>query len=241
MADLNVSLTEGVAGNEHTNVQTNESTYENDNEDLVKHDDASDSEHSLLENSSSASFSAARLLKDLKEIAEDEDMMIQANASENSIYNWNVTFPAPNGKIIKAELHFDNQYPTIPPKMFVKQRLFHPNVNAINGSVCFDSLESTWTAAHSVWSLILSVKCLLSDPNPQDPVNMVAANMLMEHPEQYHEMAEKYFEMLDWIDDKDIGEDSGHLAENVFENYTVDEQEEDMLVQSILHMQLFPG
>lgn len=178
------------------------------------------------------SWSGARLLRDLQEIENDEEMMIQVESAD-SIYNWNVSFLAPNGKLIKAEIHFGDDYPCTPPKMFVKQKLLHPNISAANGRVCLDDLENVWTAGHSAWSLILSVKCLLSDPNPRNPLNAHAAKILMENPEMYHKLAEQYFEMLDCFDEEN-GDDQ------IFDqNYTVDGVAEEMLVQRTLHMQLF--
>lgn len=96
-----------------------------------------------------------RILTDLKEIQNDNMLYMEVNLSEDSVYIWDVAFPAPNGKYVKATLHFGSQYPCLPPRIFIKQRLFHPNIS-MRGEVCFQGLKNIWTPAHCIWSLILS-------------------------------------------------------------------------------------
>jgi len=173
-------------------------THKDRAQDLIKYAHGFNNAVSRLkiERTSGSYWGASRLLKDLNEL-ENASLDIIGGPSEYSIYKWNISFPAPNGKYVKAELHFDSTYPLKAPMMFIKQRLFHPNVS-LEGRVCLQDLENIWTPAHSVWSVILSVQCLLSDPNPEDPINAVAAQMLREDPEMYNKYATQCFEMLEF-------------------------------------------
>lgn len=180
-----------------------------------------------------------RILIEFQEIENDNMLFIRVALSKHSIGIWNVVFPAPNGKAVKATLYFGSEYPFQPPEMYITQRIFHPNISS-KGKVCFEN--NYWSPAHSIWSLITSVQCLLSDPNPMDPVNGIASKMLLETPEAYHKYALECFEMLDFFSDE--GEDCSKTDENnsfvkVEPNVCQDDEEiykleEDLLIQHLL-------
>lgn len=233
-------------------------------ENLIKYASGShNSSFECQEPSECYSWVQNRILIDLKEIQNDLMLKIQVDLAEDSIYNWDITFPAPNGKLVEARLHFGSEYPYIPPRVTIKQRLFHPNISK-RGEVCLQYLKSTWTPAHTVWSLILSVQSLLSDPNPDDPANAHAANLLVHSPDEYQKRALECFEMLNFFSYK--GEDCEKTKEkncsktveskdyqklcdkasiqNVevkkddsleLNDETIAEFEEEMWIQSILH------
>lgn len=180
---------------------------------LLKYARGSHNSSYKFQESPEHSWAQKRILTDLKEIQNDNMLNIEVDLTEDSIYMWDITFPAPNGKSVKAALHFDPKYPFLPPRMFIKQRLFHPNIST-KGEVCLQDLKKIWTPAHCIWSLILSVQSLLSDPNPNDPINAVAANMLLKTPETYHSYALKCFELLDFFGDDEGEEDCEKKDEN---------------------------
>lgn len=44
------------------------------------------------------------------------------------------------------------------------------------GRICLDILKKNWSPALQIKSVLLSIQSLLSEPNPDDPLNNEAAN-----------------------------------------------------------------
>lgn len=172
-----------------------------------------------------------RILYDLKEIENDNMLFFEVNPSSDSLFKWDVTFAAPNGQAIKAELHFDAQYPFTPPKMFIKQRLFHPNIYE-NGEVCLQNLKENWNSKMPIWPLILSAQALLSDPNPYDPANAIAANLLLQSPEEYHTIASECFNALDCYEETHLG--YGAILQTDVSNSEENQLDEEIFLQIAL-------
>ena len=51
----------------------------------------------------------------------------------------------------RCKLVIDNDFPTKPPKGYFLTKIFHPNVNAITGDICVNTLKRDWDPAK--WSL----------------------------------------------------------------------------------------
>ena len=69
-------------------------------------------------------------------------------------------------------------YPLTPPEILFKSRIFHPNIHPKTGEICLDILKQNWTPA---WTLINSCRAiliLLSNPEPNSPLNCDAGNLL---------------------------------------------------------------
>eukprot|EP00435_Cladocopium_sp_Y103_P063269 s103_g24.t2 len=88
-----------------------------------------------------------------------------------------------------AGLDIPSEYPTEPPKFKLFTKILHPNIGAESGEVCLDILSDQWTAALTMRTLLLSVVMLLAAPEPQDPVNVEAAALHLNHPELFAEKA----------------------------------------------------
>jgi len=102
---------------------------------------------------------------------------------EGGIYNGIITFPS--------------TYPTNPPVVEFKSKLFHPNVYP-DGKLCISILhegnDSTgyeheierWRPIQNVRTIFLSIISLLNDPNPDSAANIDAAKMLRDNREEYY-------------------------------------------------------
>ena len=75
-----------------------------------------------------------------------------------------------------------DDYPMTPPKVVFDTKIYHPNIGKFRnyldnlGRICLDILKKNWSPALQIKSVLLSIQSLLSEPNPDDPLNNEAAN-----------------------------------------------------------------
>ena len=55
-----------------------------------------------------------------------------------------------------------------------------------DGKICLDILQNKWTSLYSIQSVLISVRSLLSDPNPESPANQNAAEVYEKNKEEYY-------------------------------------------------------
>jgi ubiquitin-conjugating enzyme E2 H len=78
------------------------------------------------------------------------------------------------------------QFPFRSPSVGFIQRILHPNVDEMSGSICLDSLNKAWSPAFSLLNIIQTqLPFLLQYPNPSDPFNREAATLLNSSPEAF--------------------------------------------------------
>lgn len=79
-----------------------------------------------------------------------------------------------------------DQFPFKSPSVGFMQRILHPNVDEVSGSICLDSLNKAWSPAFSLLNIVQTqLPYLLQYPNPQDPFNRDAAAMLARDAEAF--------------------------------------------------------
>jgi ubiquitin-conjugating enzyme E2 N len=54
-------------------------------------------------------------------------------------------------------------------------KIWHPNINGI-GEICLDVLKDKWSPALKIRTLLISIQVLMSNPNPEDPLNNECAD-----------------------------------------------------------------
>ena len=116
-----------------------------------------------------------RLMKEMKQVQNEDDANITAQILEGDITKWSATIIGPTdtpyeGGVFNLNLEFPARYPLLPPKVTFSTKVYHPNINA-NGHICLDILKSDkWTPAQTVRTLLVSILSLFADPNPDDPL-----------------------------------------------------------------------
>ena len=62
-----------------------------------------------------------------------------------------------------------------PPKVKFDTKVWHPNVSSQTGAICLDILRQEWSAALTIKTALISVRAMLSSPEPDDPQDEVVA------------------------------------------------------------------
>ncbi|CAI5496303.1 unnamed protein product [Closterium sp. Naga37s-1] len=75
-------------------------------------------------------------------------------------------------------------YPHEAPKVKCKTKVYHPNID-LEGNVCLNILREDWKPVLSINSIVYGLQFLFLDPNPDDPLNHEAAEVLRTNPRQF--------------------------------------------------------
>ena len=78
----------------------------------------------------------------------------------------------------------------------------------MDGSICLDILQQRWSASLDVSTLLVSIRSLLTDPNPASPANSEAAMLYQNHRRDYERRVREMIDQQLFEDDeKDENED----------------------------------
>ncbi|EYU24410.1 hypothetical protein ABFS82_04G160900 [Erythranthe guttata] len=133
---------------------------------------------------------SGKLIRNLRSLKRDPPVGITAAPEEDNIMLWNAVINGPedtpwSGGKFKLTLDFPHDYPMKPPRVRFVSQMFHPNIYE-DGRVCVDFLEDEWTPALLVETILISIQSLLSDANPDTPVNSDAARMFVDNRREYN-------------------------------------------------------
>jgi len=81
-----------------------------------------------------------------------------------------------NGKFIFS-FKVGPEYPHVPPKVRCETMVYHPNID-LEGNICLNILREDWKPVLTVNSIVYGLQFLFLEPNPDDPLNKDAAEVL---------------------------------------------------------------
>ncbi|CAK0736751.1 Ubiquitin-conjugating enzyme E2 5 [Coccomyxa viridis] len=117
------------------------------------------------------------------------------NDNVNELY---VEFKGPKespyeGGFWRVHVELPDAYPYKSPSIGFVNRIYHPNVDEMAGSVCLDVINQTWSPMFDLLNVFETfLPQLLLYPNPTDPLNGEAAALLMREPEAYNAKVKDY-------------------------------------------------
>ena len=117
----------------------------------------------------------ARITKETQKLATESIEGILVEPSPDNFRHFHVLMMGPpetpyEGGTFKLELYLPEEYPMSPPKVLFRTKIYHPNIDFL-GRICLDVLKNNWSPALQIRSVLLSIQCLLSEPNTGDPLN----------------------------------------------------------------------
>jgi len=80
------------------------------------------------------------------------------------------------GGYFKVEIILPRSYPFYPPDVIWHTRVWHPNFSdSVPARVCDSVFKEHWSPSLRLVAIIESLRNLLNNPNPEDPLNPIAA------------------------------------------------------------------
>ncbi|KAL8471409.1 hypothetical protein ACS0TY_028262 [Phlomoides rotata] len=141
----------------------------------------------------------------------------------DGINEFNVEFHGPKespyeGGVWKVRVELPDAYPYKSPSIGFVNKIFHPNVDELSGSVCLDVINQSWSPMFDLLNVFeVFLPQLLLYPNPSDPLNGDAASLMMKDKAQYEQKVKEYCERYakkQHIDNNLSDESDDEVSEN---------------------------
>ncbi|XP_024370418.1 NEDD8-conjugating enzyme Ubc12 [Physcomitrium patens] len=131
-----------------------------------------------------------RVQKDISELNLAKTTTISFPDGQDNLLSLEITIRPDEGHyqggIFTFSFQISQVYPHEAPKVKCKTKVYHPNID-MEGNVCLNILREDWKPVLSINSIIYGLQYLFLDPNPDDPLNHEAAEVLRDNPRQFEQ------------------------------------------------------
>ncbi|GAB4818212.1 hypothetical protein N2152v2_005258 [Parachlorella kessleri] len=135
-----------------------------------------------------------RLQKDISELDLPKNVAIKFPDGKDKIMNFEITLKPDEGMYKGGTFLFTfavpPSYPHDPPKVKCMTKVFHPNLD-LEGNICLNILREDWKPVLTITTIVYGLNFLFLAPNPDDPLNKEAAQMMQSNQSQF----ERYVQM----------------------------------------------
>ena len=142
----------------------------------------------------------ARLMREMSLLAKDPPPGIAAySPNPNDMTKIRAQITGPEGSpfengIFLLNIHIAGRYPFEPPRCRFLTPIYHPNIDS-GGRICLDTLKSppagSWSPAVSLPSLLLSIRSLMAEPNPDDGLVPEISELYKRNPDGWSREAKR--------------------------------------------------
>ncbi|KAK6142794.1 hypothetical protein DH2020_023142 [Rehmannia glutinosa] len=98
-----------------------------------------------------------------------------------------------HGGVWKIRVELPDAYPYKSPSIVFINKMYHPNVDEMSGSVCLDVINQNWSPMFDLVNVFeVFLPQLLLYPNPSDPLNGEAGSLMMRDRAAYEQRVKEY-------------------------------------------------
>ncbi|KAF6166585.1 hypothetical protein GIB67_005447 [Kingdonia uniflora] len=148
------------------------------------------------------------------------DFFVEFKGPTNSLYS---------GGTWKVRVELPDAYPYKSPSLCFVNRIYHPNIDELSGSICLDVIKQTWSPMFDLVNIFeVFLPQLLLYPNPSDPLNGEAASMMMKDHNVYEQTVKEHcmkYAKADNSEKQEEEEEDDDASESDDENYKSSQDE----------------